>query len=106
AVRTPMQWSDDPNGGFSSAPPEALVRPVVSEGPFAYEKVNFDTQSRDSDSLLNFVAKLIRARTACPEIGYGEYRILKSSDRQVFGLCCEWEGGTVLAAHRFSSERT
>ena len=33
SVRTPMQWSDEPNAGFSTASAERLVRPVVSEGP-------------------------------------------------------------------------
>src|ERR687897_339239 len=41
AVRSPMQWSDDRNGGFSTARPSRLVSPVV-EGGFAADHVNVD----------------------------------------------------------------
>src|SRR3954447_26819403 len=40
AIRTPMQWSLLPNGGFSTARTADLVRPVVSDGEYGYEKVN------------------------------------------------------------------
>src|SRR6201996_5026757 len=40
SIRTPMQWSLLKNGGFSEAPGDQLIRPVISTGDFAYEKVN------------------------------------------------------------------
>src|ERR1700749_3642514 len=40
AIRTPMQWSAASGGGFSSAPPDALVRPVIGDGEFGYQTVN------------------------------------------------------------------
>ena len=46
-VRTPMQWSAEENGGFSTAPPEQQIRPIVHEGGFAYEHVNVAAQRRD-----------------------------------------------------------
>ena len=52
-VRTPMQWSPEPNAGFSTAPREQLFKPVVSEGEFAFEKVNVECARRDPESLLN-----------------------------------------------------
>jgi maltose alpha-D-glucosyltransferase/alpha-amylase len=36
-VRTPMQWSGEANGGFSTAPEKELVRAVINEGPFGYQ---------------------------------------------------------------------
>ena len=106
SVRTPMQWSSEPNGGFSTAPPDALVRQVVSEGPFAYARVNFENQNRDPDSLLNFTEKMIRLRTTCPEIGFGTWAIVKCDAPGVFVHCCEWEGGAVMAAHNLSKKKT
>src|SRR4029079_19056667 len=43
AIRTPMQWSSERNGGFSSARKSQLVRPLVSDKQFGYESVNVDT---------------------------------------------------------------
>ena len=48
AIRTPMQWSDAPNGGFSTARRKRdLRRPVISGGEFGYETVNVEDQQRD-----------------------------------------------------------
>ena len=49
SVRTPMQWSDEQNAGFSTAPPDALIRPVVSSGPFDYRKINVATSRIATD---------------------------------------------------------
>jgi maltose alpha-D-glucosyltransferase/alpha-amylase len=50
-ARTPMQWSDDPGGGFSSA--SRPVRPVVSDPIYGYQRVNVQSLRRDPQSLLN-----------------------------------------------------
>lgn len=40
AIRTPMQWSFKENAGFSTAPPDKLVRPVIDKGEYGYQTVN------------------------------------------------------------------
>ena len=52
AIRTPMQWDDGPNAGFSKARPGDLVRPVITRGPFGSRRVNVRAQQRDPNSLL------------------------------------------------------
>jgi maltose alpha-D-glucosyltransferase/alpha-amylase len=47
AVRTPMQWSAEPNGGFSTASAEKLIRPVIKGGDFGYENLNVTAQAHD-----------------------------------------------------------
>ena len=71
AIRTPMQWSLLPNGGFSTAPPDQLVRPVISGGDFGYEKVNVTLQRRDPASLLSWFERMIRTLREAPEVGSG-----------------------------------
>jgi maltose alpha-D-glucosyltransferase/alpha-amylase len=71
AIRTPMQWSLLKNGGFSTAPAEKLARPVVSEGEFAYEKVNVTLQRHDPKSLLSWFERMIRTLREAPEVGSG-----------------------------------
>jgi len=71
AIRTPMQWSLLPNGGFSEAPSDQLVRPVISTGDFAYEKVNVTRQRHDPRSLLSWFERMIRTLREAPEVGAG-----------------------------------
>ncbi|BCJ60497.1 trehalose synthase [Micromonospora endophytica] len=71
AIRTPMQWSSQPNAGFSTAEAEKLVRPVIDQGEFGYEQVNVTLQRRDRNSLLSWFERMIRTLREAPEIGGG-----------------------------------
>jgi maltose alpha-D-glucosyltransferase/alpha-amylase len=71
SIRTPMQWSLLANGGFSSAPADKLARPLVTEGSFAYDKVNVTTQRHDPRSLLSWFERMIRTLREAPEVGSG-----------------------------------
>ena len=102
SVRAPMQWSDGQNAGFSRAPPDKLVRPVISEGKFGYRKINVTAQRDDPDSLMSHVQRLVRIRRGCPEVGWGEYRILKTGEESVLALRSEWQGQTVVTLHNLA----
>ncbi|HWG99210.1 MAG TPA: alpha-amylase family protein [Pilimelia sp.] len=71
AIRTPMQWSLLPNAGFSTAKPDRLVRPVISEGEYGYERVNVTNQRCDPNSLLAWFERMIRTLREAPEVGCG-----------------------------------
>ncbi len=71
AVRAPMQWTPYDSGGFSGAPPEALVRPMLADGAYGYRTTSVAAQRGDPGSLLNWMASLIRVRRECGEIGGG-----------------------------------
>lgn len=103
-VRTPMQWSDEPNAGFSAAPAKALVRPVVSDGPFGYCEVNVARQQRDPGSLLNRFEQMIRLRRQCPEIGRGKVTILDTGERQVLGLRYDLGERALIALHNLGGK--
>jgi maltose alpha-D-glucosyltransferase/alpha-amylase len=99
-----MQWSGEESGGFSTAPPDRQIRPIVHEGGFAYEHVNVASQRRDSSSLLNVVERLIRTRKESPEIGWGTWTVLDAHAPTVFAHYCEWRGQALLALHNLSRE--
>ena len=67
--RTPMQWSDAPNAGFSPAGVETWlpVNPNYAQG------VNVASQLADPDSLLNFYRRLLRMRKQTPALIAGDY---------------------------------
>lgn len=102
AVRTPMQWSSARNADFSTAKAEEIVRPVVDCGPFAYEAVNVACQQYDAGSLLNHVRAVVRARRACPEIGWGDLQVLHAGAPGLLALLYEWRGNRVIVIHNLS----
>jgi maltose alpha-D-glucosyltransferase/alpha-amylase len=102
AIRTPMQWSPERNGGFSSS--EDVVRPVVDTGPYGCEAVNVESQRRDPDSLLRWTTRMIRLRKQCPEIGWGEWRILPTRTSAVLAIRYDWRGGAVVCVHNVGAE--
>jgi maltose alpha-D-glucosyltransferase/alpha-amylase len=104
AVRTPMQWSEEANAGFSSAKPDQLVRPVITNRAFSYKRVNVAEQEERPDSLLNWMRELIRVRRQCPEIGWGTLRAIETETPHVLVHRCEWQGDSMVAVHNLSGE--
>jgi maltose alpha-D-glucosyltransferase / alpha-amylase len=58
-------------------------------------------QRRDSNSLLNWTERLIRARKECPEIGWGEWRVLETSSPHVLAMRYDWRNNGVVFLHNF-----
>jgi maltose alpha-D-glucosyltransferase/alpha-amylase len=102
SVRTPMQWSAERNGGFSSADASALIHPVVTDGEFGYAQVNVEAQQRDPESLLNWTERVLRVRRRCPEFGWGQYNSLETGNPAVLAHTCKWEGRQAIAMHNLS----
>jgi maltose alpha-D-glucosyltransferase/alpha-amylase len=102
AIRTPMQWSDELNGGFSTASADTLPTRVISDGEYRYERINVADQRLHDVSLLNWTERAIRTRKECPEFGWGELQFLKTDHPTVMAHACTWRGRTVVAVHNFS----
>jgi maltose alpha-D-glucosyltransferase/alpha-amylase len=103
SVRSPMQWTDGPNGGFSTARPSKLHRPVT-QGQFGPLGVNVAAQRRDPDSLMSWMERVIRRRRETPTIGWGTWHVLDTNVPAVLAHRCDWEDDVVVAAHNFGSE--
>lgn len=104
SIRTPMQWSNTTNAGFSTAPPGELVRPVIDRGPFRYQEVNVAAQQRDRSSLLSVTERMIRVRKESPEFGRGRCRLVETGDPAVLAHRCDGAEGSVLAVHNLSGK--
>ena len=102
AVRTPMQWTADRHGGFSTA--DKTILPVVREGPFGYHRANVAEQRRDPGSLLNCTERLIRMRKECPEFGWGDYQLVRTGSPHVLAVLATWRRNAVVAVHNFAAE--
>jgi maltose alpha-D-glucosyltransferase/alpha-amylase len=95
-VRTPMQWANTKNAGFSNAPADKLYLPV-SDAP---DRPTVADQEADPDSLLNRVRVLIRTRKALPALGAdGGYKtVYAESGKLPFVYLREKAGQKVLVA--------
>ncbi|WP_128548142.1 alpha-amylase family protein [Larkinella soli] len=102
AVRTPMQWSNDPQAGFSAS--EKVVHPVVEEGPYAYPHLNVAAQRRDPGSLLNWMTALVRLRKECLEIGNGDWQILDTNGLPVLAMLYHRQGRSLVILHNFDEK--
>ena len=101
-ARTPMQWSNDRHGGFSTA--QRTVRPVISDPVYGYKRVNVEAQRRDPQSLLNWVERKVRMRRECPEISWGDWKIIPVEPPGVLVMRYCWRGHSLLILHNFSAK--
>jgi glycosidase len=103
AVRTPMQWTPTPSGGFSTAAPGRLTRPMPT-GLWGPEHVNVADQRRDPASLWWFVRSLARRYRQLPESGWATVEVLDHPVPAVLAhvsRCGDW---AMLALHNFGEE--
>ena len=101
-ARTPMQWSADANGGFSSA--SKTVRPVIADPIYGYQRVNVESQRRNPGSLLNWMERKIRMRRECPEISWGNWRIIDVDAPGVLVMRYTWDERSLVILHNFTSK--
>jgi maltose alpha-D-glucosyltransferase/alpha-amylase len=101
-ARTPMQWTSEPHGGFTTG--AQPVRPVIHEGPHGFRSRNLADQRRDPHSLLNWTERMIRTRKECRELSWGDVTILPTDVPSVLALEYAWRGTALLTLHNFSAE--
>ena len=75
--RTPMQWSDEENAGFSSVTPWFGVNPN-------YKTINARQQMNDSNSIFHYYQKLIALRKKNPVVVYGDYKEYFEDSHQLY----------------------
>ena len=100
-ARTPMQWSTEPNAGFTKS--RKPVSPVISSGPYGYQHVNAAQQRRDPNSLLNWTERIIRMRKEVPEIGWGDFQLLPTADPAVLAIRYDWRNNSVVFVHNLDA---
>jgi maltose alpha-D-glucosyltransferase/alpha-amylase len=106
SLRTPMQWEPGRTAGFSTAPPNELVRPVPSRSAYGPKSVNVRAERRDGNSLLRWFEELIRVLRECPEIGVGEPNVVDIPlPRSVLAHRFQAPEGSILLLHNLADTR-
>jgi len=97
-IRTPMQWSDADNAGFSTAT-IAWRAPQPS-----YRDVNVAAQTDDPNSLLGHYRRLIQTRNAQAALRTGDWREVKAEDKRIYAFLRHSDDETLLVLINLSDE--
>jgi len=98
--RTPMQWSNNPNGGFSPSD----VTTWLPVNPNYKNGINVKDQLHNPSSLLNYYKHLLHVRKQLPALIEGEYVPLQNTAKDYFAFLRMVEGHTVLVVLNFSEQ--
>lgn len=94
-ARTPMQWSDEKNAGFTTGTPWIMVNPN-------YTKINAMEQLSREDSVFRYYQKLIRLRHENEIIVYGTYDLLLPDDPDIYAYTRSLGADKLLVVCNFS----
>jgi maltose alpha-D-glucosyltransferase/alpha-amylase len=101
-VRTPMQWNGDRNAGFSTANPQRLYLPVITDPDFHYQAINVETQQANPHSLLWWTRRLIALRNRHRAFSRGSLEFLYPDNHHVLVFLRRHENETLLVAANLS----
>jgi maltose alpha-D-glucosyltransferase / alpha-amylase len=102
-VRTPMQWTGGWNAGFSSADPERLYSPLISNPVYGYQAINVDSQRRSAHSLLSWTKNVIATRNAFRVFSRGSIEFLNPTNHRVLAYVRRLGEEKVLVVNNLSS---
>jgi oligo-1,6-glucosidase len=94
--RTPFQWDDSKNAGFTDGKPWLKVNPNFKE-------VNVKNQANDKKSILSYFKTLIELRKKYKTLIYGDYQLLDATNKSVYAYSRKDENGLFLILLNFTS---
>ena len=97
--RTPVQWDDSENAGFSKQKPWFYVNEN-------YKEVNVKQQESDSESVLNFYRKAIKLRKELSAVKYGNYKEYNKCSSKVYTYLREDDKQKILVVCSYYSKET
>ncbi|MBQ6708501.1 MAG: alpha-glucosidase [Clostridia bacterium] len=95
--RTPVQWTSEENGGFTTGTPWFSVNPN-------YTEINVEDADKDPDSILNFYRKLLKFRKENPIVIYGDYKEHNKCSSKIFVYERNYEGRRLLVVSSFTEK--
>jgi oligo-1,6-glucosidase len=96
--RTPFQWDDSENGGFSTAEPWLKVNDN-------HVYLNAAAQEKDPNSVLNYFRKMVQLHKDNSVLVYGMYTLLDEDNPDIYAYTRELEGRKLLVLLNFSSKK-
>ena len=103
-VRTPMQWNDGEQAGFSNTQSDALYAPLIRDPIYGFQTVNVEAQMADESSLLHVVRKMIAARKDLPLLSKGKLDWLEETPQGTLCFVRSEDGQRLIACHNITAE--
>ncbi|MFZ0370268.1 MAG: alpha,alpha-phosphotrehalase [Halobacillus sp.] len=97
--RTPVQWNDEPNAGFTSGNPWIAVADN-------YKSINAEKARSTENSIFHYYQKLIQLRKENDILIFGDYELLTPEDEQIFAYLRQWNGESLLVINNFYGSET
>lgn len=97
-TRTPMQWDDTKNAGFTKGTPWLKVNPN-------FEDINVFKQEKDENSILNFYKQLIQLKKKHLTLTYGTFDLIYPEDTKVFAYTRTYEGNQFIIIGNLSHDK-
>lgn len=104
-LRTPMQWQNCINGGFSNADPSHLYAPMISDENFNPKRVNVSDQRKDPGSLYNRIKHMIAIRKQHPALGSNSLEWIESGNKSIAAYWRKLGDETYVICNNLSSNR-
>jgi maltose alpha-D-glucosyltransferase/alpha-amylase len=104
-VRTPMQWTDEPNVGFSNAASSDLFTPVIEGDEFGPQRVNLATQRANPHSLWHAIQRMITVRKTYLAFGQGDFAWAETGNLSVAAYWRVYEQERILVLNNLSAEQ-
>ena len=101
-VRTPMQWDNSANAGFSTA--VTLPTPVIDDPVYGYQKVNVAAQLSEPDSLLHRIRTFIQLARENPLLAIGELTVIDTPHPALFAFYRTMGEERILCLHNLGDE--
>lgn len=101
-VRTPMQWNDTKNAGFSPCDESKLYAPLIVDQLAGYQATNVEAQERNPSSLLHWMSSIINLRKKHLAFGRGTFDIVNTSNKKTLSYLREYEGKRILVVANLS----
>ena len=96
-ARTPMQWDDSKNAGFTDGTPWINVNPN-------YKEINAKTAVADPDSVFHYYQELIKLRHTLPIIVYGKFQGLLDDSETIYAYERHLDGQVLTVACNFTDQ--
>jgi len=102
-VRTPMQWKNDLNAGFSDAPQQSIYIPVIDDEEYGPAQVNVVDQRANSDSLFNTIRHMIAVRKQYKAFGWGDFNWVDVGTNAIAAYTRSYNSEHLLILNNLSS---
>jgi maltose alpha-D-glucosyltransferase/alpha-amylase len=102
-VRTPMQWDDSPNGGFSDAPSQSIYIPIIDDDTYGCQQVNVTEQRANENSLWHAIQHMIQIRKEHPAFGRGDFEWIDCENDAIAAYSRTFESQDILVVNNLSA---